>query len=102
MITDSDKELQGKTHINIVAYNQTLLIVGQATDQKLKDRASELVKEVPNVKRICNQMTIGTPITMNQISTDSWITTKVKSALLGTTDLKSTRIKVVTEDSVCI
>ena len=36
---------------------------------------------------------------MTQISNDSWITTKVKSALLTNEKLNGVKVKVITEDS---
>ncbi|MCV5940745.1 BON domain-containing protein, partial [Escherichia coli] len=47
---------------------------------------------------IHNQIKAKEPLSVTQISNDSWITTKVKSALLTDSDLNGVKVKVITED----
>ncbi|GAL24025.1 21 kDa hemolysin precursor [Vibrio variabilis] len=51
------------------------------------------------VKRVYNQIRIKQPLSFTQISNDSWLTTKVKSALLTDERLNGVKVKVITEDS---
>ena len=99
-VIDKDPTLKGKTHISVAVYNHICLMVGQADSPALRDRAYELVAQVPNISRIYNEVTISGPTSLIQRSNDTWITSKVKAAMLAERGLKSTEIKVITEDSV--
>ena len=95
---NTDPQLKNKTHISVATLNGTVLLVGQAPTEKLRARALNLVKTVAGIKRIYNQITIEAPTSALTRSSDSWITTKVKTAMLAERGLKSTQIKVVTEN----
>jgi osmotically-inducible protein OsmY len=41
---------------------------------------------------------VKAPLGVPEISNDSWITTKVKSALLAESELNGVKVKVITED----
>jgi osmotically-inducible protein OsmY len=58
---------------------------------------------VDRVRKVYNEVEIAAPSAMSQRSADTWITTKVKTALLDVEGLEifdSTRVKVVTERGV--
>lgn len=96
----NDPDLNNHARIAIASFDQVLLMVGQAPTEQLRDRAYQLVSSVPKVKRIYNEVTIGPPISTKQQATDSWLTTKAKSAMLAERGLKSSQIKVVTENNI--
>ena len=95
----SNPDLQDKTHIAASSYNGMLLLTGQTPTPEQRTEAVDTVKNVPGVKMIYDEITIGQPTPMKVRSNDAWLTTKVKSKLLGTKNLKSGSIKVITEDS---
>ncbi|PLW70385.1 BON domain-containing protein [Pseudohalioglobus lutimaris] len=88
------------TNIKVVSYNGYVLIAGQVANQALKDQATRVIKEVRGVRRIYNELEIAAPSSAMTRTSDTWITTKVKSFLLGNFDIEGTRVKVVTEDGV--
>ena len=45
----------------VVSYNGYVLIAGEVASQALKDQASSVVREIPGVRRIYNEMEIGRP-----------------------------------------
>ena len=47
---------------------------------------------------VYNELTVGQKISIGQISKDSWITTQVKSKMLVDNRVKSTDVKVITEN----
>lgn len=96
----ADDELNNDAHIIITSFNRSMLIVGQAPTEAMKARAQQLVASVDNIKRIYNEVTIEGPTSAAVRSSDSWITTKVKSQMLVEPKLRSGQIKVVTENSV--
>ena len=98
-IHDANEAFDG-TNIKVVSYNGYVLIAGQVASEALKDQATRVVKEVRGVRRIYNELEIAAPSSAMTRTSDTWITTKVKSYLLGSFDIEGTRVKVVTEDGV--
>lgn len=95
-----DKELADKARINATAYNGLLLLTGQTPTEELRDRAVNRVTNIEKVQRVHNEITIGEPIAFQVNTKDSWITTRVKSTLLGTKDIAANHIKVVTDNGI--
>ncbi len=87
-------------HITVVSYGGYVLIVGQVADQRLKDLASEQVRNIRNVKRIYNELEVAGPTSAMTRTSDAWITTKVKSNFLTASEVEGYRVKVVTENGV--
>ncbi|RKS86811.1 osmotically-inducible protein OsmY [Orbus hercynius] len=79
-------------------YDGNVLLIGQAKSQAVINRAVELAESVEGVKKIYNQVRIGPMVNAITMTNDAWITTKVKSALIGNNDTKARDIKVITED----
>ena len=95
-----DPELKEQAHITIASFNHVMLLAGQTPTDALRDKAYQIASAVPNVKRIYNQITVETPLSKADQANDAWITTKVKSAIVGQKGLNSSQIKVVTENKV--
>lgn len=96
-----DKVLDSNTHINVSSYNAIVLLSGEAPTEEMRARAGELARNVEGVRRVNNEITIGTPTSAGTRSNDAWITTKVKSSAAGITSVEGfdpSRIKVVTEN----
>ncbi|MCR9105853.1 MAG: BON domain-containing protein [Gammaproteobacteria bacterium] len=87
-------------NIVVVSYNGYVLLAGQVHNEALKAKATDVVKRVRGVRRIYNELEIAAPSSAMTRTSDAWITTKVKSWLLGNSDIEGTRVKVVTEDGV--
>ncbi|HVV67807.1 MAG TPA: BON domain-containing protein [Gammaproteobacteria bacterium] len=95
-----DPQLKDQAHITIASFNHVMLLAGQAPTDALRDRAYQIASAAPNVKRIYNQVTVEEPLSKAAQAKDTWITTKVKSAILAQKGLNSSQIKVVTENKV--
>lgn len=94
----ADQNLNTEAHVVAASFNHVLLLIGETPTEELKDRAVDLVKNLPGVKRIVNKIVIDKPITFMQKSNDIVITGNVKARMLSTTNLKSSHIKVITEN----
>ncbi|MDV5058341.1 BON domain-containing protein [Vibrio diabolicus] len=90
---------KGEVRVVASSYNGTVVLMGQAPTQDLIHALERRAREVSGVKVIHNQIKQKEPLTVTQISNDSWITTKVKSALLTDSELNGVKVKVITEDS---
>lgn len=94
----ADKTLNEEAHVVAASYNHVLLLIGQTPTAALRDRAEEMVKNLPDVKRVVNKISIEKPITLLQKSHDAVLTTNVKARMVSTTNLKANDIKVITEN----
>lgn len=95
---DHDKELHEQANISIATFNHIALLLGQAPNDELRNRAESIAKSNSSIKMLYNEITIEKPISNIARANDSWITTKVKTILLATPGLNSTSLKIVTEN----
>ena len=96
----ADKELDEKAHINTTSYNTVVLLTGEAPTEELRQRAVELVRNIARVTHVHNEITIAAPSSLMSRSSDSVITTKVKTKLLTDKDVFGMNTKVVTEKGI--
>ncbi len=89
-----------QAHLVVVSYNGFVLLAGQVSSEELKAKATDVVRKIREVRRIYNEMEVAAPSSAMTRSSDTWITTKVKSWLLGSPDAPGMRVKVVTENGV--
>ena len=92
-----DKDLSQQTHINVTSYNQVVLVTGEAPTEDMRDRVFNMIKGIEKVRTAHNEVTIAAPSPVSARSTDSWLTTAVKTKIVGAKELNAIRIKVVTE-----
>ncbi len=94
----ADPSLTTGSHIVVETFDRNVLLVGEAPTEDIRDRVEAIVRALPKVNRIYNQITIGPPASAAELSTDSWITTKVRSEMIATKGLNSGQVKVITEN----
>ena len=87
-------------HLTVVSYNGYVLIVGQVQSEQLKAKAMQVVRNIRDVRRIYNELEVSAPSSAMTRTSDTWITAKVKSWLLGSSEIEGGRVKVVTENGV--
>ena len=89
-----------ESRLSVVSVNSIVLLVGQVPDELSRNQAAQVVQTIPNIRQVHNNLTIGPPISLLSRANDTLITTHLKSMMIGETLFPSTRVKVVTEDSV--
>ena len=95
---NNDAQLKTETCINIVVYNGKVLLIGQAPNYTAAETAKNIAAGVEGVKEVVNEIRTGEVIRASQIAIDSWITTTIKSKLLLNGEVKTTEVKVITEN----
>lgn len=90
--------LQFNVRISATTFRGNVLLMGQAVNQEYKDQVTNEVSKIKGVKNIYNQMKVKPLLSISEISKDVWITTKVKTALVGKEELKDVKVSVYTED----
>jgi osmotically-inducible protein OsmY len=92
-------DLRNGSHINVTVFNRVVLLTGETTNLTWKEQAEAIAKS-PGIVKLYNQLSIQGPTSSLTRTSDAWITAKIKSQMLAIEDLKSTSIKVVTENGV--
>lgn len=87
-------------YINSTVYLQRVLLTGRVADDNAKRRAGELAREVENVKDVVNQLAIGPVPDFEARARDTWLSSKVRAALVNTRGVPSRTITVTTDDGV--
>lgn len=97
---NNDQEINETAHVNITSYNLVVLVSGEAPNEAVRERIINIVRDIPKVTHVYNEVTIGAPSTLTSRSSDTLITSKVKTRLFGLENFDATRVKVVTEKGV--
>ncbi len=94
-----DPQLKAESSIEVISYDGNILLAGQALDLIAVNTAKRIAAGVEGTKNIYNEIRIGRKIGAKQIAKDVWITTQAKTELLRNLSIKSSNVKVFTENS---
>lgn len=95
---NKDAQLKQEARVNVVAYNGRILLIGQVPNEMSKEAAKNIAAGVEGVSQVYNEIRIGNPVGVAQIGKDSLITSQVKSKMLWNSEVKSSDVKVITEN----
>ncbi len=84
-------------HVNVTSYNRIVLISGEVPSEADKAAAEKAIAGIEGVTNVVNELEVGANSTISTRSSDTVITTRVKSALIDAKDIQSSAVKVVTE-----
>ncbi|MCG3461907.1 divisome-associated lipoprotein YraP [Xenorhabdus bovienii] len=93
-----DPQIKAQARIIVTVYQGRVLLTGQSPDLQLADRAKQLASKVEGTEVVYNEVRQGNPVDLGTASVDTWLTTKVRSKILASDSVKSSNIKVVTEN----
>ena len=94
-------ELLKNSHINVVSFNGTVLLVGQVPSQDTKNLATRVARTTSTrVKEVYNELEVTGSTTFLSRSNDAWLSAKIKTLMLTDSDVSGRRTKVVTENGV--
>ena len=96
-----NKDLNSQIHVELTSYNGEVLMTGEAPTAALRTQVENIVKDIPMVRKIHNEMVIAAPSSFMTRASDSLVTAKVKIEVLRITDIEGfngTRVKVVTDN----
>ena len=93
-----EKPMWNESRFAVITTNGKTLLIGQTPTEDYRIRAEEIVRGVPGVKEVFNEVRIGQPLTLTQQSRDTWLTSKVKSTLLAEKNIDGSKLKVVSEN----
>ncbi|MDQ6916919.1 MAG: BON domain-containing protein [Pseudomonadota bacterium] len=87
-------------HVNVTSYNGNALVTGEAPSETLKSDIGEIVRRMPKVRSVLNEMVVGPATDLGSRSKDTLITSKVKARFLEANRFQINHVKVVTERGV--
>ncbi|SFC54754.1 division/outer membrane stress-associated lipid-binding lipoprotein [Pseudoalteromonas denitrificans] len=93
-----NKQLEKYSNISVISLNGIVLLLGQSPTEEMKSQAQKLIKNIPAVKKIHNQIRISSNVGITTKTFDTWLTSKVKTMLLTDETVSGNNIKVVTEN----
>jgi osmotically-inducible protein OsmY len=99
-IINQDAQLKDHSSIAVTSFNHVVLLTGEADNESLKDHAGSIINGINGIKHIYNKITIGPKVSMETLSNDTLITTKVKAELLKEKNLRTIPIKVITQNGI--
>ena len=85
--------------VKIISYNGIVLLLGETTEPDNKELASDVIGRIQGVRKVVNEMDITEKPGFGTRTGDTFLTSKVKTALLTKNPVAGfdmTRIKVVT------
>lgn len=91
------ERLKDQVHINVTSFNRQVLLTGEATTEALKQDAERIVLGVPEVRNAVNDIAVAAPSSLGARSNDAYITSIVKSRMVGAGKFNPVHVKVVTE-----
>ena len=93
----ADDELKQNAHVNITSVNGIVLLTGETATAEQRDRVLAEVRNIPALRGVVNEIRVRPPSPLGARANDTWLTTKVKTKLLNTRNLDSSRVKAITE-----
>lgn len=95
-----DTTLKDRAHVNVTSYNRNVLLTGEARDEQVKAQAESVVREVPQVRNVINELAIRPNRPLASYANDAYLTSKVKARMLEAQKFQINHVKVVSEDGV--
>ena len=100
---NSHDDTRNECHFNVTSYNGKVLVTGEAPTETLRNKIIALIRVIPGVKLIHNELRVTQPSSFSTRTNDTYVTTKVKTSISNIKNLPgfdATRIKVITESGV--
>lgn len=91
---------QKTDNISATSYNRQVLLTGQVPDEDTRVRATEVIRGIPDVRTVFNELSVSGVTSLTSSANDVSITSKVKTRLLRDERVPGIKIKVVTEAGV--
>jgi len=90
-----------KAHINVTSFDRDVLLTGEAPDADTKAQAEKIVRQIPNVRGVVNEIQVAGVSSYTARGNDSYLTSKVKTRFIDIGGSFSVNhVKVVTEGGV--
>ena len=90
-------DLPDSAHVDVTVFNRQVLLTGEVPDEVTRQNAEAIVKALPNVRSVANELAIEPKTTFSGRANDSYLVTRVKAALVSEKGISANDFKVVSE-----
>ncbi|MFT0532706.1 BON domain-containing protein [Castellaniella hirudinis] len=97
---DMTKAFGDTANITAMSYAGRLLLAGDVATDADRQKAADLARVTPQVTSVDNYLRVGPLTPLSARTNDTWITSKVKSQLIGTKNVPFRTIKLTTHRGV--
>ena len=86
----------------MVSFNRQVLLMGLVASEADKAFVERVARAQPNAQKVYNYIQVASAAQrgFGDVSNDSWITSKVRTTLIGTKGVSANHVKVVTYNGV--
>lgn len=89
-----------RVHVNVTSYDAIVLLTGEVPTAELRTSINEIARTTAKVRRVDDELTIGSVSSIGSRTNDSYITSKVKARFVEANKFAPNHVKVVTERQV--
>jgi hypothetical protein len=82
----------------VTVFNRRVLLTGEVPDDASKQKAEQIVRSLNNVTSIVNELVIRPGADISSRANDSYLETRVKTALIAEKNISANNFKVVCEN----
>ncbi|MGA7776971.1 MAG: BON domain-containing protein [Paraburkholderia sp.] len=97
-IAQINQNLPDAAHVNVSVFNRRVLLTGEVPNDASKQRAEQIVRQLNNVNAIVNELTIQPASDLSSRTNDSYLETRVKTALIAEKNISANNFKVISEN----
>ena len=84
-------------HVNVTAFNQKVLLTGEAKDENIKAEAGKYVGSLKNARAVFNELVIGPNSQYSARANDAYLASKIKTQMIFTNNLPSNSMNIIAE-----
>ena len=95
-----DPALANDSRISIDSFYSEVLLSGEVPTEALKTQIAAIVRSMPDVRQVYDEMTVGPNRGYSSTVQDGYITSKVMAKVLANKEVKTSQVKVVTNNGV--
>lgn len=99
-ISRIEPNLSQQSRISVDSFYSNVLLTGEVPDEESKKKVETVVASMPDIDQLYNRLVVanvkGTSYTVH----DAYITSKLNAKILANNAIKTSQVKVVTEDGV--
>ena len=94
-----ETNLGEQSHVNVTSYNRNVLLTGEVPTTEHKTKAESLLREIENVRTVTNEIVVAPKTSIGSRTSDTYITSKIKSKFVTENQFAANHVKIVTENS---
>lgn len=84
--------------VYVTSHNARVLLTGQVPDAEMVRKATDVARSMRRIRILHNELTVSDTPSLDVRASDQWISVRVKSKMLSTTDFPSRKVVITTEN----